>query len=178
MERSMIVYPPRAALARLVLPTFAAGSDVSVVIKQMQFVLCFIVKRYFLSGNNTVGSGNANWIRLFGTESYCTVPHCSVEWVINVHTWLTAALLGICRFRAGLFWTGRLSGLIPLNRAAFFLAAKPVMTPCPGRLATVGGSLRFRVKRLFTAPPTDGQNKTSGKKFSDMADLHTFKHWN
>ncbi len=44
----MIVYPPRAALARLVLPTFAAGSDVSVVIKQeMQFILCFIVNRYF-----------------------------------------------------------------------------------------------------------------------------------
>ncbi len=31
--RSVLMYPPRAALAWLVLPTFAAGSDVSVVIK-------------------------------------------------------------------------------------------------------------------------------------------------
>ncbi len=30
---SVLMYPPRAAYARLVLPTFAAGSDVSVVIK-------------------------------------------------------------------------------------------------------------------------------------------------
>lgn len=39
-ERSVLMYPVRAALARLVLPTFAARSDVSVVIKhEMQFVL-------------------------------------------------------------------------------------------------------------------------------------------
>ncbi len=31
---SVLMYPPRAALAQLVLPTFAAGSDVSVVIKR------------------------------------------------------------------------------------------------------------------------------------------------
>ncbi len=31
--RSVLMYPPRASLARLVLPTFATGSDVSVVIK-------------------------------------------------------------------------------------------------------------------------------------------------
>ncbi len=38
--RSVLMYPSRAALARLVLPTFAAGSDVSVVIKhEIQFVL-------------------------------------------------------------------------------------------------------------------------------------------
>ncbi len=37
---SVLMYPHRAALARLVLPTFAAGSDVSVVIKhEIQFVL-------------------------------------------------------------------------------------------------------------------------------------------
>ncbi len=37
--RTVLMYPPRAALARLVLPTFAAGSDVSVVIKhEIQFV--------------------------------------------------------------------------------------------------------------------------------------------
>ncbi len=36
-----LMYPPRAAYARLVLLTFAAGSDVSVVIKhEIQFVLC------------------------------------------------------------------------------------------------------------------------------------------
>ncbi len=119
------------------------------------------------------------------TGSGCSVQSRTVQtrttrWkrAISVHTWLTAALLGICRFWAGLFWTGRLSGLIPLNRVAFFLAAKPVMTPCPRRLATMEGSLRFRVKRLFTTPPTDGQNKTSCRKLSDMADLHTIKHWN
>ncbi len=38
--RLVLMYPPRAALARLVLLTFAAGSDVSVVIKhEIQFVL-------------------------------------------------------------------------------------------------------------------------------------------
>ncbi len=41
----MIVYTPRAALARLVLPTFAAGSDVSVVIKP---AICFVLYRQTL----------------------------------------------------------------------------------------------------------------------------------
>ncbi len=48
VRRSVLMYPHTAALARLVLPTLAAGSDVSVVIKhEMQFVLCFIINRYF-----------------------------------------------------------------------------------------------------------------------------------
>ncbi len=38
--RSVLMYLPRAALARLVFPTLATGSDVSVVIKhEIQFVL-------------------------------------------------------------------------------------------------------------------------------------------
>ncbi len=55
--RSVLMYPPRASLARLVLPTFAAGSDVSVVIKHeirltelfaFVFISSYIILLYFV----------------------------------------------------------------------------------------------------------------------------------
>ncbi len=49
-------YTPRAALARLVLLTFAAGSDVSVVIKhEIQFVLG-IFNRHLWSHESIISS--------------------------------------------------------------------------------------------------------------------------
>ncbi len=95
---SVLMYPPRAASARLVLTTFADGSDVSVVSKhEIQFVLGIFNRhllshesiicswsyrpgRSLLSGihhaynvKGTVGSGNASWIRVFGPKPYRTV---------------------------------------------------------------------------------------------------------
>ncbi len=45
IRRSVLMYPPRTALARLVLLTFATGSDVSVIKHEIQFVLGIFNRR-------------------------------------------------------------------------------------------------------------------------------------